>query len=466
MLLTITSTHSPAATDLGYLLHKNPARVHEAELPFGTARVFYPEATDSRCTAAVQVEVDAIGLVRGRAAHTLDQYVNDRPYVCSSFLSVAIRSLFGTAMAGRSKDRPELVNIPLPLEVTLCAVKIREANIDVLRRVFEPLGYAVDATPLPLDSPDWGASRYFEVRLTHQVTVHDALTHLYVLLPVLDEQKHYYIGEDEVDKLMRHGEGWLSKHPEREFIVKRYLQRRRMLVDSAMQQLLSEEAPDIEASEEKREDAGVQEEVIEKPLRLHEQRLDVVATTLLRLGAKRVIDFGCGSGKLLARLLEHPQFLEIVGVDVAHAALEIASQRLKLDRAPANQRDRVKLLLGSLTYRDSRLNGYDAMALVEVIEHLDPPRLAALEGVVFRFARPRFVVITTPNREYNAKFPMLAEGKFRHGDHRFEWTRAEFDAWCRAVAGNNGYEVQVEPLGPIDETMGAPSQMAVFTRAH
>jgi 3' terminal RNA ribose 2'-O-methyltransferase Hen1 len=462
VLLTITSTHQPNATDLGYLLHKNPTRIHRTDLPFGKACVFYPEATAERCTAAVLVEVDSVSLVRSRGpAPTLDTYVNDRPYVCSSFTSVAIGSLFGTALSGRSKDRPDLVSVPLTLELRLSTVKAR-GGIESLRRLFEPLGYEVETEVLPLETafPEWGLSRCLDVTLRNRITVHDALTHLYVLLPVLDDFKHYYIGEAEVEKLLRHGEGWLAAHPNRDYIVERYLQRHRYLIEDAMQRLLAEEAEEVN-TEEKRSDQGAgHEESIEQPMRLHELRLDTVAAKLVELGARRVVDFGCGNGRLMQRLVANSQFIEIVGVDVSHRALEMAARRLKADR----QGNRVRLLQGSLVYRDSRLDGYDAVAIVEVIEHLDPPRLAALERAVFDTSRPRAVIITTPNREYNALFPTLPAGKFRHSDHRFEWTRAEFEDWANHTAQSFRYRVTFQPLGPVDESAGAPSQMAVFQR--
>ena len=462
VLFTITSTYTPA-TDLGYLLHKNPSRVQDVELPFGTATVFYPEANEHRCTVAVLLSVNAVDLVRGKTVRTLDQYVNDRPYVSSSFTSVAIRVLFGTALAGRCKDRPELVNVAIPLEIRLSAVKARPG---VLQRLFAPLGYQVEAEALALDPqfPEWGMSQYCTVVLRCRATVHDALSHLYVLLPVLDEQKHYYIADDEVDKLLRHGEGWLAAHPEKEYIAERYLKRYRSLVQAAMQQLLaSEESADVEAIEESREAAAEQEAELEKPMHLHMQRLDTVAVTLGNLGVRRVVDFGCGSGKLVQRLLANPQFTEIVGVDVSHSALEMASSKLKLK---IHQQNRVKLLQGSLVYKDARLTGYDAIAIVEVIEHLDPPRIAALEQAVFGAARPKHVVMTTPNREYNVKFVGLAAGHMRHRDHRFEWTRAEFEGWAQQTAQAFGYTVVFEPLGPVDEALGGPSQMAVFTHAN
>ena len=142
----------------------------------------------------------------------------------------------------------------------------------------------------------------------------------------------------------------------------------------------------------------------------------------------------------------------------------MAAERLRFDQMPAHQRARLELLHGSLMYRDPRLEGYDAAAVVEVIEHLDPPRLAAFERVVFGAAQPGVVIITTPNREYNVKWETLPAGEFRHKDHRFEWTRAEFAAWAQGIAGRYGYRVRFLPIGPDDPVVGSPSQMAIFER--
>jgi 3' terminal RNA ribose 2'-O-methyltransferase Hen1 len=211
VLLTITNTGNQA-TDLGFLLHKNPANLHSADLAFGKAHVFYTAATAGRCTACLLLEIDPVELVRG--AQRLEDYVNDRPYVSSSYLTVALGRIFGTALAGNCQKRPELVGTKLALGITVEVIRSR-GGVDVLQKLFEPLGYRVDATQLPLDEkfPEWGESRYFRVTLTATATVHDALSHLYVLLPALDEEKHYYVGDAEVDKLLRHGEGWLSKTP-------------------------------------------------------------------------------------------------------------------------------------------------------------------------------------------------------------------------------------------------------------
>ena len=465
MLLTISTTHHPA-TDLGYLLHKNPARAQSFDLSFGTAHVVYPEATAERCTVALVLDVDPVGLVRGRRGPEgegglLMQYVNDRPYVASSFLSVAISDVFGTAMTGRSKERPELAALPLPLEARVVSVSCRGGE-DFLRRLFEPLGYTVQANAASLDPtvPEWGASRYFDVRLSGEKRLADLLAHLYVLIPVLDDEKHYWVGDDEVEKLLRHGEGWLATHPEREEITRRYLKHRRSLVRDAIARLVTEEEPDDEESTPSARDRA--ESVLEQPLSLNEQRLATVLGALRASGASSVLDLGCGEGKLLRLLLDDRQFTRIVGMDVAYRSLEIAKDRLRLDRLPAMQRERIELIHGSLTYRDQRLAGFDAASVVEVIEHLDPPRLSAFERVAFEFARPRTVVVTTPNAEYNVRWPTLPAGRFRHRDHRFEWTREEFQRWAAGVASRFGYTVRFSPVGPVDGEVGSPTQMAIF----
>ncbi len=461
MLLTITN-RGEQATDLGFLLHKNPANLHSADLAFGKVHVFYDAGTAERCTAYLLLEIDPVELVRG--AQQLEDYVNDRPYVSSSYLTVAMGRVFGTALAGNCQKRPDLIDSKLHLTLTVEVIRAR-GGADILRRLFEPLGYQVEATPIPLDEqfPEWGESSYFRLTLESQVTVHDALSHLYVLLPVLDERKHYYIGDAEVDKLMRHGEGWLSKHPERHLIVSRYLRRFSSLMDLAFARLLDDENAAVEAAESKTEQAVVAERDLERPFTLHTQRLNLVATRLRELGVKSVIDLGCGEGKLLRRLLADRTFERLLGMDVSHRSLEVASSRLRLDQMPERQRKRIQLVQGSLLYRDKRLEGFDGASLVEVIEHLDSARLVALERVLFEFARPNYILITTPNQEYNILFPTLPLGRLRHADHRFEWTRAEFTEWAEAMAVRFGYGVHLEPVGPVDPVHGAPSQMAVFS---
>jgi 3' terminal RNA ribose 2'-O-methyltransferase Hen1 len=463
MLLTVRTTQAPA-TDLGFLLHKHPEHVHEREFPFGRAFVFYPEASDAACTAALLLDVDPVGLVRGRGGRTPaeDQYVNDRPYVASSLLSVVLARWFASALGGRCEQRPELAERALPLEVSLAAVPCRGGEA-FLRRLFEPLGYVVDAVQHPLDDalPSLGPSQVFSLTLRADIRLAEVLAHLYVLIPVLDDRKHYWVGDDEVDKLLRRGEGWLDAHPARDEIVSRYLVRQRGLVREALARLTQDDDPDEEATATARNEA---EGALERPLSLNERRVDAVVAVLKASGAARVIDLGCGEGKLLRRLLADPQFLAIVGMDVSARTLDQAEDRLKLDRLAPAQRARLRLLHGSLVYRDARLAGFDAAAVMEVIEHLDATRLRAFERVVFEAARPATVALTTPNAEYNVRWPSLPAGQFRHADHRFEWTRVQFETWAGAVAARTGYAVRFAGIGDVDDALGAPTQMAVFTR--
>lgn len=466
MMLTISTTQRPA-TDLGFLLHKNPDRVQSSELGFGVAHVFYPEAGEDRCTVALLVEVDPIALARNRRGSVggelaLGRYVNDRPYALSSFMSVALAKVFGTAMGGRSKERPALAGAALPFEVELPVVPCRGGE-DVLRRLFEPLGYEVVASPLPLDPnfPEWGESRYLAVLLRTTARLQDLLGHLYVLLPVLDDDKHYWVAGDEVDKLLRRGGDWLASHPDRELIARRYLRYDRRLTRDALARLADPDGEDPDALDAVRD---AEEEAIERPLRLNDQRIAAVVEVIRASGAARVLDLGCGSGQLVRALLEVRGLEQVVGVDVSVGALDAAARRLHLDTMAPRQRQRVELLQGSLTYRDHRLEGFDAAAVVEVIEHLDPSRLEAFGHAVFGRARPRTVVITTPNIEYNRLFESLPAGSLRHRDHRFEWTREEFTDWSKQVAARFGYEVELSGAGPSDAEAGQPTQIGVFRR--
>ncbi|MEJ2855109.1 MULTISPECIES: 3' terminal RNA ribose 2'-O-methyltransferase Hen1 [unclassified Saccharothrix] len=449
MLLTLTTTHQPA-TDLGHLLHKHPDRAQEFRTSAGTAHVFYPRADDQECTVALLLEVDPVALVRGPGS-TLTQYVNDRPYVAGSLFTVALGSVFRTAMNGRSQSRAELAATPIPLRVHIPVLPF--ALVD---RLFTPLGWASEVEPIPLT--DGTDSRYGAVTLTGTLKLSDALKHLYVLLPVLDGSKHYWVDDDEVEKLLRAGDGWLSTHPDRELITTRYLARKRPLVESALARLA--DLDDVEP--EDLDNALAEPTIAERKVSLAVQRRDAVVAALKAAGARRVLDLGCGGGALLRALVQVPEFTDIHGVDVSAKALQEAARKLRLDRMPDRQRQRIVLRQSSLTYADPALAGYDAAVLMEVVEHLDPVRLPALEHSVFVVARPRTVLVTTPNVEYNALFETLPAGQLRHSDHRFEWTRAEFREWATGVADRRGYTVSFEPIGPEDPALGAPTQMAAF----
>ncbi|MDI5967744.1 3' terminal RNA ribose 2'-O-methyltransferase Hen1, partial [Streptantibioticus silvisoli] len=559
MFLTISTTGGAAgpATDLGYLLHKHPDRAQEFATSYGTAHVFYPEASDEVCTAALLLEVDPVALVwRGRGKgrggapdSALAQYVNDRPYAASSLLATALSGVFSSAMKGVCRSRPERAAAVMPLRIVVPAVPAR-GGAELTRALFEPLGWTVAAEPVALDEqfPEWGESRYVSLTLEGETRLSDALRQLYVLLPVLDDAKHYWSAPDEVDKLLRAGEGWLATHPERRLITARYLSRRWSLarqaverlelarlaesddteaddldnaveaddLDSAVQEIAPDEAtPDPSTPDARTEDTDpvdadltgaraedadpVDASLIDAslidaslidadpvgpdlagldptgpkptgpggahpagrtPLAVHRQR--AVLDVLRDSGAARVLDLGCGEGRLVRELLKDARYAEVVGMDVSVRALAIAARRLGVERMPERQSGRLKLLHGSLTYTDRRLKGYDAAVLSEVVEHLDAPRLPALEYAVFGAARPGTVVVTTPNAEYNVRWETLPAGHVRHHDHRFEWDRREFRDWAWRIAGRYGYTVTFAPVGDDDPEVGPPTQMAVF----
>jgi 3' terminal RNA ribose 2'-O-methyltransferase Hen1 len=471
MFLTISTTHQPA-TDLGFLLHKHPDRMHSAELSFGTARVFYPDASADRCTVALLVEVDPVALIRGnhdsaRTAVTLGHYVNDRPYAASSFLASAIGKVFGTAMTGRSKDRPELAATPIPLEIHIPSLPCRGGET-VLRRIFEPLGYQLRVTSLPLDptKANWGMSRYFDVTLIAVLQIRQVLEHLHVLIPVLDDSKHYWVGDEEIERLLRRGGAWLATHPDRDLITTRSLRHNKRLSREALARLSALDSGgadlDVDALDEQLND---EEQIAEERLSLNDQRLSAVIRAVQDSGARRIADLGCGEGRLIARLLREVASVEkVIGVDVSMRSLQRAARKLNLDSMSPSTRKRVDLFQGALTYRDRRLVGVDAITLVEVIEHIDYSRLDALQRVVFDHLAPRTIVVTTPNIEYNARFPGIPTGRFRHGDHRFEWTRTQFAAWAMGICEEYSYVVVFEPIGQLDDEFGAPTQMAIFTR--
>lgn len=452
--MTAGTTTAGPATDLGYLLHKHPERVQTFPVAAGRAHVFYPVADAAECTAALLLDVDPIGQARGRNP---GRYVDDRPYVAGSLLAVALAAVFSTAMKGRCTARPELARTPIPLTVQVPTLPCR-AGAELVERLFGPLGWTVTARPVPLDPqfPQWGDSRYLDTTLHGTHLLADALTHLYVLLPALDGAKHYWVGTDEVDKLLRVGERWLAAHPERELIAQRYLAHRRGLVRSALESLAEADETDVDALDNALAEPRVAS--------LAAQRRSSVLAVLRTGGARRVLDLGCGGGALLRDLLADVRFTEIVGVDVSTRALEVAERNLHLDRLPERARERITLRQSALTYTDAALAGYDAAVLMEVVEHVEPDRLPALENAVFAVARPGTVVVTTPNVEYNVRYENLPPGAFRHGDHRFEWTRAQFRGWADGVAARHGYTVRYLPVGPEDAELGAPTQLAVFSR--
>jgi len=457
MLLQITTTHQPA-TDLGYLLHKRPGKFQTKKLAFGHVHVFYPEASAEKCTAALWIDINAVELSKGRnqqfsKSFQLGQYVNDRPYVASSFMSTAIAKYYGSALNGNCKDRPELAKTAIPLEIRLVSVCAR-GGANLIKSLFEPLAYEVEVEGSSLNEnfPEWGDSPYYKITLRGTLTVQEVLTHLYVLLPVLDNNKHYFVSQTEIEKLLAKGIKWLPNHPRKDLIVNRYLKYKTTYTRRAIDKM----SPGIIKEAER--------VIVERKVTLHQRRLAKVAEELKISGAKTVADLGCGEGKLIKLLIPDTQFEKIIGVDVSAKSLEIAEKRLYLLNATPKRRKRISLLHGSLMYNDERLTGVDAAALVEVIEHIEEEKLPLLERIVFGEINPKTVIITTPNSEYNVLYEGLENGKMRHNDHRFEWNRAQFKAWAEKLASEYKYTFNIKPIGEIDANYGASSQMAIFTK--
>ena len=510
-MLTITTTHEPA-TDLGYLLHKHPDRMQTFDLSFGEAHVFYPDADERRCTAALMLELDTIRLTRRgnqkvpQNSTLLKDYVNDRAYAAGSQLSQALNHVYRTAMSGRCSERPELAKTPIPLEARVESLRAPKGS-GLITALFEPLGYEVIVETPPMDPvfPGWGEGIHHNVTIrSESVTLSELLNHLYVLLPALDNEKHYWIGEDEVKKLLQHGGRWLAEHPLQNAIQNRYLGYRRTLIEKAeadaprsveqdpagaeMEETpetpenplesLPDDPPEdsteaaaetaAETAEEttgeatgQQGDAGTArptEAALEKRLRLGELRIIAVLDEVRRSGAASVLDAGCGEGELLRRLADEPQVKRLTGIDVRQFALRRCWSRLS-----QTQKEKTNTLHGSLTYADPRLEGFEAAVAMEVVEHIDPERLEAFSAALLGIAHPGTIVMTTPNREYNVLFGNF-HGGFRHRDHRFEWTRAEFRDWAGAAALKHSYEVRFEGIGEEHPQHGHPTQMAVFTQ--
>ncbi|MCR5806816.1 MAG: 3' terminal RNA ribose 2'-O-methyltransferase Hen1 [Oscillospiraceae bacterium] len=467
MLITITYKGNNTQ-ELGFLLHKNPERAQQFELSYGKAYVFYPQVSDECTTAALLLDIDPIDLARGKVGSTeggLFDYVNDRPYASTSFMSNAIVRIFGTAMSGRCDKRQELADTPLDL--TCCIYALRDnGDEELVHELFGPLGYTVETKRGVLDDrfPEWGSSPYIDLTISGKVKLFELLNHIYVLIPVFDKQKHYFTDEDEIKKLLDHGKGWLEDHPYKEKIARRYFAVKKSYARKALDILLSYE------NEENTDDNIIDDTSIEPQTKeihtpLNTQRMETVRDAVLESGAASVLDLGCGECRLTSLLLNEQQIRRITACDVSVNVLEKAAKRLHLDRMNEHRKNKLELIQGSLTYKDKRFEGFDCVCVVEVIEHIDPMRITSFERNVFEFAAPHTVILTTPNREYNVNYEHMEENDLRHGDHRFEWTHAEFREWTEHICSKFGYTCELRGIGDVDEKYGTPTQMAVFTKA-
>lgn len=468
MILSITTTHYPA-TDLGFVLHKHPDKFQSIDLSIGKAHIFYPEKSEQTTTVCLLLDVDPIDMVKNAKnmsgnEFSLGHYINDRPYVASSFMSVAIAKAFSSALNGKCNDKPHLVETPFALVVELAVVAAPQGGEILIKKLFEPLGYEIQLERHILDAKfaHWGNSKYFTLRLKHTITLKDLLTHLYVLIPVLDNDKHYFVSYDEIEKLLHRGGTWLKEHPEKHQITKRYLANMNSLSRKALHRLQEEEGETDPTATHADHTQPPSEQAIKKQT-LHDLRLQTVAEKLADLGVETVLDLGCGEGKLLRLLLKNKQFTKIAGTDVVYQVLLRAKERLHYDEMAPRQKERIDIFQSSLMYKDKRFMGFDAVAVVEVIEHLELNRLSAFEQVLFEVARPKFAILTTPNREYNVVWEQLSADTMRHDDHRFEWTRAEFADWVAKICKKYNYSATILPIGEEIENIGSPSQMVVFS---
>ncbi|MED5803035.1 3' terminal RNA ribose 2'-O-methyltransferase Hen1 [Gordonia sp. Z-3] len=442
MSIEVAGTVQLPATDLGFLLYKHPDRVQRFATSQGGATVFFPVASPELCS--VVLHVDGAGAKVDRA-EGMGRYVNVVPFAASSRLVVVLGKVFGDALAGRCATRPELVDNRWPMTLTVPSVPTGGRCSPA--ELFEPLGWTVQTSAQPLEPPQWGDSEFVTISLSGVHTVRDALRHLSVCLPVLAGAKHYFVDDAEVDKLQRLGDGWLDTHPRRDDIAAGYVKHVRSLTDEAVMRL----AGDVTTAQPA-DDANA---VPERRASLARHRREWVVESLARAGARSVLDAGCGEGRLLAELVTALPGAQIAGVDVAPAMVDRARERLQRWRGTS-------VWQSSLMYTDPRCRGFDAVVLMEVIEHIEFDRLPTAMSSVFDEMAPRTVVITTPNHDHNEAYGLA--GQWRHPDHRFEFTRADFAQWCASVAEEYRYRVTIDGVGEPVEGLGAPTQCAVFTR--
>ncbi len=471
MQLSITTTHKPA-TDLSYLLHKNPDKVQTFDITGGKAYVFYPETTDEKCTATMILNIDTLEMIKNQkksmSDFALKGYVNDRPFVASSFLSSAISSIYSSALNGNSKEKSEVVNKKIPLEVFISVINVSGGE-NLIKRFFEPLGYEIKIEKYELNEnfKSWGESNYFSLTLKNIITLKELLTHLYILIPVFDNEKHYWVSTKDVDILLKKGEGWLENHPEKEFITKRYFKNIKSLSNLYNKKSIDdiEESQKNVDSEENNENEfeEINQIIKETKIKLDKQRLNYVYEKLIESGMKSIIDMGCGEGKLLKLLITNKQFEKIAGTDVSFNNLLKAKERLNFEEMSQKFKERIELFQSSLTYKDKRFSNYESCAIVEVIEHIDVERLESFEKSIFECSKFKYIILTTPNADYNINYKSLNKQNLRHSDHRFEWTKDEFKSWIDKICEKYKYNAKISGVGEFDEQSGHPTQVVEFS---
>lgn len=456
MQLAIKAT-GEGAKMLSFLLSKNPQNLYDRMEKGYRVRLTYTVFSDSEVEALIFVTPDPVELVKNSPdTYEITQYINDREFVVSSIFCSNTRSALGTALNGRPKE--EYLDwakhaFQLTIGFGPVATDLPDAAI---KNLFEPLGYQTEIERGRADYnfqfKERSSARF--INLQSKVTLQNALQHLFVLIPVLDDYRHYFIDEREIEKLERYGEGWLADHPLKELIIKRTL-RFRELID---QMVLNSHQTEL-INEAVTPEPNISSQPVVRLNKLRYQRLVKIIEDLA--ARESIVDFGAGEGKLSVRLGFIPGVKEILAVEPTEKEQLRALKRF----SEASRKDDFIAptpVWGSLFYYDEQLCGKDVMILSEVIEHIDESRLPRVMDTILGSYKPQVLLITTPNAEYNPVYQM--EEGIRHKDHRFEWSRAEFAEWTYCLARNYAYEVQIDGIGEEAEGYGHPSQLAILTR--
>lgn len=443
MQLTIRA-EGANANALSYLLAKNPYNPYERQQKGHTVRLFYNEFSDTVTEVTVFITPDPLELVRNdSASNDITHYINDREFAVSSIFTSLIRSALGTALNGQPKEEyVQWVNHPFAMTFEFGPVASSLSDVE-LHELFEPLGYQVTITRPALDYSfrikEKSSAR--SIRLQGNETLQNGLRQLFVLIPVIDNYKHYFIDEREIEKLERYGEGWLDVHPKREFIYKQALR---------FKELYSQfEAPN--------EDKAVP---AERAKRLNDLRYEQIIETVTALKPETIVDLGAGEGKLSVKLGYVKGVKEVLAAEPSQSAA--LKMKARFEKAEGPGFVYPEMIWSSLFYKDDRLRGKDVIVLCEVIEHIDEERLPGVMTTILSDYRPGALILTTPNQEYNSVYGL--DASYRHPDHRFEWTRAEFQEWCEQRNKKGNYTLEFIGIGEEDAQYGHPTQMCVFKR--
>jgi 3' terminal RNA ribose 2'-O-methyltransferase Hen1 len=438
-------------------LAKNPYNLYDRDEKSNRVRLVYTVFNEKQAEAVIFVSPDPVELVRNSPnAFDITQYINDREFVVSSLFCSYIRKALGTALNGKPKeDYVEWVDHPFDLQISFGPVASHLSD-QKIEELFQPLGYSIHIergeTKYSFELKQKSSARFINVK--GHVTVQQALRHLFILIPVIDNYKHYFIDEREIEKLERYGEGWLDEHPLREYIIRQSLRFSELI--HKVQIPLSIDEEELSKNEVEKEESP------EPKVRLNELRYQAIVEKVKSLSLKdNIVDLGSGEGKLSVRLGEIPGVKEILAVEPSENAQLRAIERF--EKVSKNQHYVSPTpVLGSLFYYDDRLLNKDVMILCEVIEHIDEYRLSSIMKTIFSEYQPKIIIVTTPNREYNAVYEM--DEAMRHTDHRFEWTRREFKSKCETWIENVPYSMETEGIGQEHEEHGHPTQMCTFVK--